>query len=480
VKLLLELRPALAGHAGIPQETRLLFAGLQGLPGLQVDGLLQGSNQRLPSGAEAGEPADDEAQCRSAAVALALKEGGDPLRWRRVLRMRGAALASATASALGREPALTHFLPAGQEAFLWHALFDKTLPDEDRARVCKARYRVARQPWTAAHAGGVLTGRMGHALYPRLDTRGYHVFVAETPYPGRVSPGTRLVVRYHDAIPMRMTHTVRKLAYDRDAHAFALQRNVRDGAWFACVSEATRQDLLAEHPQLGERAVTVSNMVSPQYFAEDSPAAAVPDILRRHAHAGLRPAAVTAPAAYLLMVSTLEPRKNHATLLRAWQGLRQQGQPGLQLVLVGALGWHHDELLRQLRPWVEQGQVHVLDAVPATALRCLYRHALATVCPSLGEGFGYSGVEAMASGGIVVASNLPVHREVYGDAALYFEATDADELARVLGRLMDAKAAEQRQRLARRGADVAARYAPQQLQPQWARLLERVVAASAG
>ena len=50
MKILLELRPALDGHAGIPQETRLLFRGLARLAGLQVDGLLQSSNQLLARG----------------------------------------------------------------------------------------------------------------------------------------------------------------------------------------------------------------------------------------------------------------------------------------------------------------------------------------------------------------------------------------------------------------------------------------------
>jgi hypothetical protein len=55
MKILLELRPALDGHAGIPQETRLLFRGLAQLPGVQVDGLLQSSQQRLANGLPADE-----------------------------------------------------------------------------------------------------------------------------------------------------------------------------------------------------------------------------------------------------------------------------------------------------------------------------------------------------------------------------------------------------------------------------------------
>ncbi len=50
VKILLEMRPALDGHAGIPQETRLLFRGLSTLEGLQVEGLLQSSNRVIARG----------------------------------------------------------------------------------------------------------------------------------------------------------------------------------------------------------------------------------------------------------------------------------------------------------------------------------------------------------------------------------------------------------------------------------------------
>jgi hypothetical protein len=61
--------------------------------------------------------------------------------------------------------------------------------------------RVARVPWNLAHAVGVFTRKFGRALYPRIDTRDFDVMIAETPYPGIVSPGTQMVVRYHDAIP---------------------------------------------------------------------------------------------------------------------------------------------------------------------------------------------------------------------------------------------------------------------------------------
>ena len=64
--------------------------------------------------------------------------------------------------------------------------FARTLPPDDLASVAGAGFRVARMPWAALHTAGLLTRRFGRAVYPRLDTRGIDVMIAETPYPGRV------------------------------------------------------------------------------------------------------------------------------------------------------------------------------------------------------------------------------------------------------------------------------------------------------
>jgi glycosyltransferase involved in cell wall biosynthesis len=494
MKILLELRPALGGHAGIPQETRLLFRGLAKLDGMQVDGLLQSGNQVLAKGLPARAEAmrrwpEDRRVDRLSRVVVSLKGGGQigPLQGLRRRWQQGWAVsAMVVGTLLGRRQALTCFEPARFEDFVWRSLFANTLPPEDFETVTSAHYRVARVPWSAAHASALLTHKFGRAVYPQIDTRGYDVMVAETPYPGRVSPGTQLVVRYHDAFPLLMPHTVSDWAHHQASHYQALRRNVRDGAWFACVSDASRRDLISVFPQAEPRAMTIPNMVSHRYFVEDSTPERVPDILRTRANHQLsvHPAArrksdmasdAPLPPAgridYLLMVSTLEPRKNHMAMLAAWEKLRAHGHPQLQLVLVGMLGWDHDAIVHKLLPWVMRGQVHLLDDVPAAELRLLYRHARVTACPSFGEGFGFSGVEAMQCGGVVAASDLPVHREIYGDAAEYFNPYSADDLVRSLVGLLDPEATLRRQNLIERGAAKSADYLPDRVQPQWAKFL---------
>lgn len=463
-RVLVDLRPALGGHAGIPQEARLLFCALRQLPGMEVHGLLQGGHQRLPV-------TGDTAEAVQVLQILATAPG-------RARRLAGLALATADAIQNGlrmRGRPLAQLTGEVDADALWQLLYARTLMPDDRSHVLQAPLRVNHGPWAAAHMSGIVThALMRRAIYPRLNTKGYDVFIAQTPYPGRVSPDTRLIVRYHDAVPLLQTHTTRSRGFDRAAHQLALRENVANGAWFACVSDATRKNLLALHPEVGHRAVTVHNMLASAFGEETRSTEAVPAVLWRHAAAGLpraQPQNHPQVAPYLLMVATLEPRKNHAVLLDAWLKLRQTIAPDLQLVLVGARGWRTEGILHRLRGDLASGAAHLLEQVPAEDLRLLYRHAQATVCPSLDEGFGYAGAEALRCGGVVVASDLPVHREVYGDAAAYYSPNIADALAAVLARLEGLPADAERSRLQALEPEITARYTPQSLLPRWQALL---------
>jgi glycosyltransferase involved in cell wall biosynthesis len=182
---------------------------------------------------------------------------------------------------------------------------------------------------------------------------------------------------------------------------------------------------------------------------------------------------------YLLIVSRVEPRKNHLTLLSAWERLRATRFPELQLIAVGALGWHHESIVQKFRPWVEQGVAHMLEDVPSADLRLLYKHARATVCPSVSEGFDFSGVEAMRCGGVVVASDIPVHREIYADAAVYFNPYDLGDAVHAIESIIEPAQAALRAELVERGAGVSARYDSTVIMPQWETFLHSVMDARA-
>jgi glycosyltransferase involved in cell wall biosynthesis len=178
---------------------------------------------------------------------------------------------------------------------------------------------------------------------------------------------------------------------------------------------------------------------------------------------------------YLLMVSTIEPRKNHTRLIAAWEFIKSQNDPSLKLVIVGTLGWNYESIRTALASWIEHGEAFLLNAVPAGELRTLYRNALATICPSLGEGFGFSGVEAMRSGGITIASDIPVHREIYDDAAVYFDPHSTASLAESLAyTLYSDHSWATICDLKQRGQEVSGRYLPEVILPKWDRLLAQL------
>jgi glycosyltransferase involved in cell wall biosynthesis len=275
-----------------------------------------------------------------------------------------------------------------------------------------------------------------------------------------------------------MPHTITDKAFHQASHYHALARNVKDGAWFACVSDATRKDLLSIFPEVEPRCVTVHNMVSHHYFEEATTQGRLFEIVRTRRNEkikGNEPDPLRwmgADVPYLLMVSTLEPRKNHVTLLAAWEQLRQERFPDLKLVVVGSLGWDHSAIVKRFKPWLASGDVQILEEVPASELRLLYHHAAATVCPSLGEGFDFSGVEAMRCAGAVVASDIPVHREIFADAAEYFQTYAPSDLARAIEAVIDPDQATYRQTLVARGERVSQAYLPENVLPQWQAFLD--------
>ena len=473
----------------------MLFRGLGRIPGVKVQGLIQSSDRFLAAGlplavgSTQGLPANEQID-RLSRVVVSLQPpviGRRPSFAKTVFKKLGRLSKAASlllGSVFGLRQKMSWFDPLHFRDFVWRSFFAKTLPIEDFEQVTQASFRIAGAPYGAMHACGLVTLKLGRAVYPRLDTEGIDAMLVLTPYPATVAKSTRLVVRYFDAVPLLMPHTIINKAHHQALHYQALRSNVASGAYFACCSDATRRDLLAVFPELEGRAVTIPCMLSHHYFPEDSSPLRVPEILARRRNAAVYSAtklpqhdpgdssfAEGALVDYLLMVSTLEPRKNHTTLVEAWEHLRSEAQPNLRLVFVGSLGWEHEAIIDRMRNWIARGDVILLAGVPADELRLLYRHARATVCPSYAEGFGYGGVEAMSCGGAVAASDIPVHREVYADAAEYFSPYSAIEAAEAIARVIDLRDSSRRQQLITAGAFVSARYLPERILPQWRALL---------
>jgi glycosyltransferase involved in cell wall biosynthesis len=510
IQVLVEMRPALEGFAGIPQEVRLLFRGLRRIDGVNVQGMLQTSHRFLSQGMpDKGmrKVGQHFVLNRYSKVIVSLAEQPYENVFDRVSRFMRRKLSSFWLTILMSlrfgNIRLGRFESKEFADFTWRTLFAKSLPASDFDTVAVANHRVCSVPWHTMHMAGLatLTWRRT-SLYPQLVTSDIDIFIGQTPYPGRVSKRTKMVIRYHDAIPVLMPHTIPDKSIHQATHFRALESNVRSGAWFACVSETTRQDLLKIFPEAEKRSVTIHNMVSHNYFYEEAAPGRVGNIIRARLHEGDKAKGVDVNPEfltngeresfyrrhlpkdgirYLLAVSTIEPRKNHARLLAAWEIIKQNCDPNLKLVLVGGLGWDYMALIRSFGSWIERGEMFLLSSVPAADLRCLYRNAVATVCPSLGEGFDYSGIEAMRSGGIAIASDIPVHREVYGNSAAFFNPYSTASLVDTLTEIVYSdRSASLIASLKESGQETSAKYLPEVIIPKWEEFLSGLMSSNLG
>ena len=116
---------------------------------------------------------------------------------------------------------------------------------------------------------------------------------------------------------------------------------------------------------------------------------------------------------FALAVSSLDPRKNFNRLIEAFEDIQD-----CKLYIVGA---RHRVFTQQDDPAVHQDNIHYLGRVTDEELVRLYNQAVCFIFPSIYEGFGLPPIEAMSCGCPVLVSDIPVLREVCGDAAIYFD-----------------------------------------------------------
>jgi len=142
------------------------------------------------------------------------------------------------------------------------------------------------------------------------------------------------------------------------------------------------------------------------------------------------------PGGYILFVGTLEPRKNVAGLLDAYERLLSRWPDAPRLVLAGRQTPAADAWIARATGPEFKGRVEVRGYIPDSARASTYLGAAVVVLPSWDEGFGLPALEAMALGIPVVVSTRGALPEVVGEAGLQIEPDDADGIAEAMYRLL--------------------------------------------
>lgn len=132
---------------------------------------------------------------------------------------------------------------------------------------------------------------------------------------------------------------------------------------------------------------------------------------------------------YFVVLGTIEPRKNHALLLDAWERMPQ----GPRLLVLGGRGWRNETVFRRLDALTAGGRVVERRGLSDGAVAAVLSGARALLFPSFAEGTGLPALEAAALGVPVVCSDLPELREVMGDYPVYLAPTDGYAWSEVIG-----------------------------------------------
>ncbi len=224
------------------------------------------------------------------------------------------------------------------------------------------------------------------------------------------------VVTVHDLHFLRFPHF---LTQEAARYYGQIDDAMRRTDHVIAVSEATKQDLVLLLGVNPNKITVIHEAADPVYHVVEDPA---PLKAMREKYE------LTGP--YILFVSTIEPRKNIPTLLRAFDQVRDihpaPGSAGrcadpaapLTLAVVGKRGWLDEEVFRVTEQLGLGERARFLGRVPQEDLLYLYNSAAVLAMPSFYEGFGLPPLEAMTCGAPVIVSDTSSLPEVVGDAGL--------------------------------------------------------------
>lgn len=224
----------------------------------------------------------------------------------------------------------------------------------------------------------------------------------------------RTVTNIHDLTTTRFTNPSKNLPVfkvKQQVYKWVIRRAAAKAARIITSSEFTKDDV-------SNFAKVDPDKVAVIYHAAEAitePSEALPAL------AGQR---------FLMYVGRPLPHKNLERLIEAHQQVRKW-QPELLLVLAGKKDVNYRRIERDVQARGLGGIVFT-DFISEGGLRWLYENCAAYVFPSLSEGFGLPGLEAMVHGAPVVSSDATCLPEVYGDAAHYFDPQDVQAMARAI------------------------------------------------
>ena len=233
--------------------------------------------------------------------------------------------------------------------------------------------------------------------------------------------GGRIVTVVYDLIPLRMPQFCSAGVMAVFGRWFGLA--VEHSDMLLCISRAVRDDVALYIDQNGMRP---GHRLQLEYWRLG--ADIVPGSRDQAIRTEVAAMATDSASPLFLMVGTIEPRKGHNAVLDAFDALWAQGSDA-RLCLAGKEGWEVDELMRRIRQHSELNRrLFFVERFTDAEINLCYSRAHALLAASVAEGYGLPIVEAAQHRVPVIATDIPVFREVAGAGGAYFPLGDREAL----------------------------------------------------
>lgn len=176
---------------------------------------------------------------------------------------------------------------------------------------------------------------------------------------------------------------------------------------------------------------------------------------------------------YFIYTGNAYPHKNLERAIKAVVFLNKKKAKNVSFAIVSSRGIFTQRLEKIITNLKAQKYIRLLGFVPDKELEVLYKNSLGFFYPSLSEGFGLPGLEAMAAGSLVVCSDIPVFREVYKDVPIYFDPFDVASLEKSLEKVLSLNPKD-RLRIIEKGQKLAKNYSWRKMASETLKVYESV------
>ncbi len=228
----------------------------------------------------------------------------------------------------------------------------------------------------------------------------------------------RLIMTVHDLRLYRYPETYSFLRYQFLKRA--VKQSIDRVDKIIAISQFTKDEIIDTCGVNPDKVTVIHEAINRSFFNADS----IKDYTLPQEYAYLK------DCRFLFCLSQIEPRKNHARLIKAFSAIKAMGGfEDLKLVLAGRQLLNAGPVLKLI---AETPDVVYLDFVPTEMMLWLYHNASLFVYPSYYEGFGFPPMEAASLGTVSAVGKLSSIPEICGDCAFYFDPYDVEDMSKVV------------------------------------------------